>query len=47
MEEAVKLYLPQILDKPRQELIDELEKLVRSYDPCLSCAAHFLRVEGL
>jgi sulfhydrogenase subunit alpha len=47
MEEAIKLYLPQLMNKPRQELVDGLETLIRSYDPCLSCAAHFLRVEGL
>jgi sulfhydrogenase subunit alpha len=45
MEEAIKLYLPQLLGKPREELVDGVETLVRSYDPCLSCAAHFLRVE--
>jgi len=47
MEEAIKLYLPQLLGKSREELVDGLETLIRSYDPCLSCAAHFLRVEGL
>ena len=23
----------------------EIEKLIRAYDPCMSCAAHFLKVE--
>jgi len=23
----------------------ELEKLIRAYDPCMSCAAHFLKVD--
>jgi len=45
MDEAIKLYLPQLLSKPREELVDGLEQLIRSYDPCLSCAAHFLRVD--
>jgi coenzyme F420-reducing hydrogenase alpha subunit len=47
MEEAIKLYLPQLMSKSRQEVVDGLETLIRCYDPCLSCAAHFLRVEGL
>jgi len=47
MEDDVKLYVQGLLGKPREEIVDELEKLIRSYDPCISCAAHFLRVEGL
>ena len=29
----------------RDELALQAERLVRSYDPCISCATHFLRVE--
>lgn len=29
----------------RPELEFEIEKLIRAYDPCLSCAAHFLEVK--
>jgi sulfhydrogenase subunit alpha len=47
IEDDIKLYLPQIIDLPQAEMTDALEKLIRSYDPCLSCAAHFLRVERL
>jgi len=47
IEDDIRLYLPAILDLPQEEMTDALEKLIRSYDPCLSCAAHFLRVEGL
>ena len=28
----------------KEELVYEMEKLVRAYDPCISCASHFLRV---
>lgn len=28
----------------KEEITYELEKLIRSYDPCISCATHFLRV---
>jgi coenzyme F420-reducing hydrogenase alpha subunit len=37
--------LPQILDKPQDEIRLTLEMLVRAYDPCISCSAHFLTVE--
>lgn len=32
------------IDKSQAELSYELEKLVRAYDPCMSCASHFLKV---
>ncbi|MEA3338390.1 MAG: Ni/Fe hydrogenase subunit alpha [Chloroflexota bacterium] len=36
--------LPQIMDKPQDEIRLMLEMLVRAYDPCISCSAHFLNV---
>ncbi|MEK7634978.1 MAG: nickel-dependent hydrogenase large subunit [Patescibacteria group bacterium] len=33
------------LDKDK--IVFEIEKLIRAYDPCMSCAAHFLKVEWL
>lgn len=30
--------------KNKEEIRFEMEKLIRAYDPCMSCAAHFLRV---
>jgi coenzyme F420-reducing hydrogenase alpha subunit len=38
-----------VLDRPRDEAIHLIEQLIRSYDPCISCATHFLdlRVEEL
>ncbi|MBN2422580.1 Ni/Fe hydrogenase subunit alpha [Candidatus Woesearchaeota archaeon] len=38
-------FIPGILDKEEKEVITEIEKLIRAYDPCLSCAAHFLRLK--
>jgi sulfhydrogenase subunit alpha len=36
-------------DKPedidREKLTHEMEKLVRAYDPCMSCAAHFMKID--
>lgn len=31
----------------KQQLEYEIEKLIRSYDPCISCASHFLKVNWL
>jgi coenzyme F420-reducing hydrogenase alpha subunit len=28
----------------KEEIVFEIEKLIRAYDPCISCAAHFLKV---
>ena len=37
----------QVLDLPHAEATHRLEQMIRSYDPCISCATHFLdlRVE--
>jgi coenzyme F420-reducing hydrogenase alpha subunit len=32
-------------DTPKEKIEFEIEKLIRAYDPCMSCAAHFLKVE--
>ena len=37
--------LPQILDRPQEEIRLSLEMLVRAYDPCISCSTHLLKVE--
>jgi len=31
-------------DTPKDKIVLEIEKLIRAYDPCMSCAAHFLKV---
>ena len=33
------------LDLPDEALRHRCEQTVRNYDPCISCAAHFLRLE--
>jgi sulfhydrogenase subunit alpha len=33
-----------ILDQPDEIIRDRCEKTIRSYDPCISCAAHFLKL---
>jgi sulfhydrogenase subunit alpha len=34
-----------IADTDKDKLEFEIEKLIRAYDPCMSCAAHFLKVK--
>ncbi|MBU1032531.1 MAG: nickel-dependent hydrogenase large subunit [Patescibacteria group bacterium] len=34
-------------DATKEDIAFEMEKLIRAYDPCMSCAAHFLKVNWL
>jgi sulfhydrogenase subunit alpha len=45
IEQDLYALVPQILDKPQEEIALNLEMLVRAYDPCISCATHLLKVE--
>ena len=38
-------FIPPYLDLPKDELTWRCEQAVRNYDPCISCATHFLRLE--
>ena len=33
-----------IAETPKDKIAFEIEKLIRAYDPCMSCASHFLKV---
>ncbi|NQV08495.1 Ni/Fe hydrogenase subunit alpha [Candidatus Woesearchaeota archaeon] len=44
MEEDIKLLLTSIINSPKKKIVSEIEKLIRAYDPCFSCSAHFLEV---
>jgi sulfhydrogenase subunit alpha len=35
-------FAPSVLDLPREQATHRIEQLIRSYDPCISCATHFL-----
>jgi sulfhydrogenase subunit alpha len=37
-------FAPGVLDLPRAEAVLRIEQLIRSYDPCISCATHFLQL---
>ncbi len=45
IENSIYEFLKVNLDKDQNELIHEIEKIVRAYDPCMSCASHFLKVK--
>lgn len=45
IEKDMQALVPQILDKSDEEITLGLEMLVRAYDPCISCSAHFLDVK--
>ena len=38
-------YVPGVMDLPLEEATLRCEQLVRSYDPCISCATHFLKLD--
>ncbi len=44
IEEDLRHWLPQLLDRPEPEMTMACERLVRNYDPCISCSTHFLRL---
>jgi coenzyme F420-reducing hydrogenase alpha subunit len=45
MQEDIKTLVPAILNsKTKEDIVMDVEKLIRSYDPCFSCSAHFLEV---
>lgn len=46
MEDFIRHYVASMLEenKDEQYITFEIEKLIRAYDPCFSCSAHFLKV---
>ncbi|MBI1737941.1 MAG: Ni/Fe hydrogenase subunit alpha [Acidobacteria bacterium] len=44
MEDDLRQLLPGILARPDAEITHLCEQLVRSYDPCISCSTHFLKL---
>jgi len=45
MEDDMRDYVGTVLDLPEPEAAAQLEALIRCYDPCISCATHFLNLE--
>ncbi|NOZ80445.1 MAG: Ni/Fe hydrogenase subunit alpha [DPANN group archaeon] len=44
-QEDIRTFVSGHLDMKKDELIMAVEKLIRAYDPCFSCSAHFLEVK--
>jgi len=44
IEEDLRTYLPEVLQLPNKDAAIGCEKIIRSYDPCISCATHFLKL---
>lgn len=47
MEQVIYQLVEKLLEAEvsKEKIIDEVEKLIRAFDPCMSCAAHFLKVK--
>lgn len=45
VEADMRKLVPEIIDRPQDEIRQMLEMLVRAYDPCISCSVHFLDVK--
>jgi sulfhydrogenase subunit alpha len=42
IEADLRSFVQQRLDLPHEELVRQCEQVIRNYDPCISCATHFL-----
>jgi coenzyme F420-reducing hydrogenase alpha subunit len=44
MEDDLKAILPGVLDQSEAQIAQVCEKLIRTYDPCISCSTHFVKL---
>lgn len=44
IENSIKTYVENNIDLPKEELSRGIEEVIRAFDPCMSCATHFLKV---
>ncbi len=45
IEDDLRLLVPAMLERTDAEIVDACEKMVRNYDPCISCSTHAVRVK--
>ncbi|KFI21622.1 Ni/Fe hydrogenase subunit alpha [Nitrosococcus oceani] len=45
IEDDLRKFVPLYLDQPDEKLQWHAEQAIRNYDPCISCATHFLKLE--
>jgi len=44
IENDLREFIPKYIELPREQLTLKCEQAVRNYDPCISCATHFLKL---
>ena len=44
IEDDLRVFVPKYIDLEEEKLLWHCEQAVRNYDPCISCATHFLRL---
>jgi coenzyme F420-reducing hydrogenase alpha subunit len=44
MEDDLRMFIPKLLGKSEEEMALAAERLIRCYDPCISCSTHFLKL---
>lgn len=47
IEEDLRDFVTRNMTMPDQELVWKCEQAIRNYDPCISCSAHFLKLERI
>jgi len=47
IENDLRKFIPRYIDLPEKDLTWKCEQAVRNYDPCISCATHFLKLNIL
>ena len=45
IEDDLRSVLPSVLHLSNKEAAASCERIIRSYDPCISCATHFLKLD--
>ena len=45
IEQDLRRFMPRLLHLPDKEVVLVCERVIRCYDPCISCATHFLNLE--
>lgn len=44
IEHDLQVWLPQVLEQADDAIARSCERVIRNYDPCISCSTHFLRI---
>jgi len=44
IEQDLASFIGDVLDRPDEEICHLCEQTIRNYDPCISCATHFLKL---